>query len=535
MRTPSITDDGRWRSLGLIVLLGIGQAAGLGTAAYATRVIFKALHDGSAPGLTAFALLSGGLLAVPLCQAVSRVLAEDAGQSFAKRIRRDLYKHLAGMNAEALERRRFGALSLRFVGDLSAARKWAGLGIARAITCAIVLPAAVLALVLFSPMLAIAVMGPLLLALVVAAALAIRLPASHQRLRTHRARLATAALERLAIATRLDIAGRSRREIASLGRRADTVRREARSRAARMSAILSLPQVGSAFGAAAILGSAYSFGLAAADAAAALAILGIVTVPLREATGVWDRYCAWQIARTKLDAVLSEPSKARRPKRVGHAVSLRFDDVRRHDVHVDLAIPAGAVVLVTGPPASGKSTLLSLSAGHLHPQSGDVSYGTARRRPMISFITERPVILQGSLRRNLCLGAADRPNDEELQTIIECLGLSALVTRLGGFDGRLAESGRTVSAAEALRIELARTILMQPDLIIVDHARFASCLRADAIAAFGDRCHATVLFSGEPDEPFCATHVLALPSEAGAAASLRAVPSPSPHTAKQAA
>jgi ABC-type transport system involved in cytochrome bd biosynthesis fused ATPase/permease subunit len=78
------------------------------------------------------------------------------------------------------------------------------------------------------------------------------------------------------------------------------------------------------------------------------------------------------------------------------------------------------------------------------------------------------LVLTGSLRRNLALGLLRRPSDVRLRKAARAAGLRAVMDRIGGLDGVLSEGGRSLTAADRSALSLARILLGQPLLVLVD-------------------------------------------------------------------
>ena len=481
---PKVLGEGRVRDAALVIAAGVGLAVGAGLAAFATRDLFSALHGGMPlPWQTLATLLAAGMMVASL-RVIQRTVAERLGQNFAISLRRRLYRHLAGMSSSAVAGRRTGALSLRFVGDLSAARGWVSLGQTRLVSACFVLPGAAFALYLLNPALAAAVAAPIGIALIIMVGFATLLEPLHRRLRSERANIAISMMERVCIAPELDMIGRTRRELKTLVKDGAAMRKSAVARTRAASSLRAVPEIGAAFAGIALLWTTSWTGAPAADAAGALAVLGILLLPLRELAGVWDRRCAWAIARQKCNAVFATPSSIRKRRKTSGATGVQFESVRFRGLDITASINPGESVLVSGAFSSGKTSLLALAVGLEAPCSGRVTFGKQERQPLSVMIGPQSPVLQGSLRKAMTLGTAKRPADGVIEATARRFGLGQLLERLGGLDARVGEGGRTLSSGERLRLHLTRASLMKPDLLAIDAAEFA--LDADAVAAIRD-------------------------------------------------
>jgi ABC-type multidrug transport system fused ATPase/permease subunit len=466
---PRPLGGGRGRGVALVAGLGVAEAAAIGVAAVATRDVFAALHDGAGPPVAALAVLAAAGAGVALLRAGSRTLAEALGQRYAMALRRALYRQLARLPASAVERRRAGAVGLRFVGDLSAARRWLSLGITRLASGAVVLPGAALALWWLDPRLALAAGPPVAASLVVMAGLALVFGRLHRRLRSGRARLAIDMMERAAVAPELDLLGRTSRELDRLDRAGRTVLGGAVRRAAAARLLHAVPEIGAALAGVLLLWEAARAGLPAAEAAGALAVLAILALPLRDLAGVRDAHAAWGVARAKLADVLAAPGAERgRPLR-GGPCALRLGATR--------LAPGEVAAIEAGP----RATALIAAAAGLEP-SVDVTTEERERPPLAAHVGPRSPVLQGSLRRALTMGARRRPDDAALERLARGFGLGRLIDA-GGLDLRVGEGGRTLHEGERLRALLLRAALREPDLLLIDRPDAAA--DPEAVALIG--------------------------------------------------
>ncbi|MCG6412762.1 heme ABC transporter ATP-binding protein/permease CydC [Vibrio fluvialis] len=141
---------------------------------------------------------------------------------------------------------------------------------------------------------------------------------------------------------------------------------------------------------------------------------------------------------------------------------------------VSLTIPAGNKVAIVGQTGSGKSTLIQLLCRYWDAQQGDIRIAGTRLqewkesdlRAAISVVSQRVDILNGSLRDNLIM-AKPAANDNELSAMLESVGLSKLL-EAPGLDTWLGDGGRQLSGGEKRRIGIARTLLHDGPILLLD-------------------------------------------------------------------
>jgi len=130
--------------------------------------------------------------------------------------------------------------------------------------------------------------------------------------------------------------------------------------------------------------------------------------------------------------------------------------------HIDLRIAAGERVAVIGASGAGKSTLLALAAGELAPATGQV------RARACTWLTQRTELFQDSLRDNLRL-ADPQASDERLWEALRAAGLADDVHALAqGLDAALGEGGLGLSGGQSRRLALARLLLRDADVWLLD-------------------------------------------------------------------
>ena len=145
---------------------------------------------------------------------------------------------------------------------------------------------------------------------------------------------------------------------------------------------------------------------------------------------------------------------------------------------IQLTIPAGSTVAIVGPTGSGKSTLVNLiprlyeaPSGTLHLDGADIRECRLKElRQMIGFVPQETFLFSSTLRENIALGV-EVATEEQVRRAAEIAGLLPDIEDFPrGLDTIVGERGITLSGGQKQRTAIARAVLRNPRILILDDA-----------------------------------------------------------------
>jgi hypothetical protein len=158
-------------------------------------------------------------------------------------------------------------------------------------------------------------------------------------------------------------------------------------------------------------------------------------------------------------------------------VSFAYEDRRVVD-HVDCSIPSGSVCALVGPSGSGKTTLCNLMMRFWDVDSGSISVGGVDVRDqdpedllsLFAVVFQDVFLFSDTVANNIRFGRPDASDDEVREAARRARCLDFVEALPDGFDTVLAEGGASLSGGERQRISIARALLKDAPIVILDEA-----------------------------------------------------------------
>jgi ABC-type multidrug transport system fused ATPase/permease subunit len=218
-------------------------------------------------------------------------------------------------------------------------------------------------------------------------------------------------------------------------------------------------------------------------------LLAMLAMPLRM-LGMWIGQAQRAIAAgERIFEILDEPEEisdppGARPLPAGPGqvvfedVSFGYDPQRPVLEDVRLAVPAGRTIALIGPTGSGKTTLAALvprfydtTAGRVLVDGVDVRDLLRRSlRREIGVISQDPFLFSASIRENIALGMPDAPVDAVEEAAKAAQAHDFILELPHGYDTVVGERGITLSGGQRQRIAIARALLIDPRILVLDDA-----------------------------------------------------------------
>jgi ABC-type bacteriocin/lantibiotic exporter with double-glycine peptidase domain len=214
---------------------------------------------------------------------------------------------------------------------------------------------------------------------------------------------------------------------------------------------------------------------------------GTMLGPLEQLASTWISFDEASVAHSRYAEILSLPAEPREAPRTGAPLrgEVRLENVtfgykagRPILNGIDLEIPAGSSVAIVGESGAGKSTLLSMIAGLYLPDRGRVHVdgielkeaGLPRIREVTGVVFQNPHLFQATIDQNIRMGRWKATRDEVREAATRAHA-DGFISRLpDGYDTVVGRAGSNFSGGQVQRIAIARALVCQPRILLLDEA-----------------------------------------------------------------
>ncbi len=239
------------------------------------------------------------------------------------------------------------------------------------------------------------------------------------------------------------------------------------------------------------------------DAASLLWLYGMLVAtadPLRKLSNIFSRLQLASAAADRIFEIMDREPKVdlnqNEPRIARHARQIEFKDIcfgyspdRPVLRHVSFTLNHGETVAVVGKNGCGKSTLMSLLCRFYDPDYGSIlvdgvdirKVNLRSWRSQLGYVTQHTVLFDGTVRDNICYGKR-HATKAEVEAAAQQAHAHDFIAKLpAGYETPVGDMGNMLSGGQRQRIALARAILRDPAVLILDEATSAADAESEQV------------------------------------------------------
>ena len=159
-------------------------------------------------------------------------------------------------------------------------------------------------------------------------------------------------------------------------------------------------------------------------------------------------------------------------------VNFSYDPERPLITHFNLDVKAGQTIAIVGPTGCGKTTLINLLMRFYDPQSGSIEIDGINTQHMdrsylrilYGMVLQDTWLFKGTIRDNIAYGSKNATEEEIIEAAKKAHAHKFIMQLKGGYDAMLAEEGSNLSQGQRQLLSIARIMLANPPMLILDEA-----------------------------------------------------------------